>query len=145
VSKGKQPFHVTKENIVEGYGKKIGNVHKNTAFTVCDFKIDDYVVVGDTEGGLHIYDYRTLGHLKSFKKHLGPILAIKIDQENDTVFFTGSDSKVVAIKRVNEDWTLTGEVRGQSHDIFALEIVNDTLVSGGLTTDFCCYPIHNSK
>jgi WD40 repeat protein len=108
VSKGKKPFHVTKENIVEGFGKKISSVHKNTAFTVCDFKTDDYVVIGDTDGSLHIYDYKTLGHLKSFKKHLGPILTIKIDEKNDIIFYSGSDSKVVAIKRVKDDWSLTG-------------------------------------
>jgi len=46
--------------------------------------------------------------LKSFKRHLGPILAIKIDEESDTVFFSGSDSKVAAIRRINDDWVLSG-------------------------------------
>jgi hypothetical protein len=36
-------------------------------------------------------------------------------------------------------------MRGQSHDILSLELIKDTLISGGLTTDFCCYPIQNSK
>jgi len=39
---------------------------------------------------------------------LGPILAIKIDEESDTVFFSGSDSKVAAIRRINDDWVLSG-------------------------------------
>jgi len=108
MARGKTPFHVTKDNIVEGFGKKIGNVNKNGAFTVSDFKNDDYVVVGDSEGALHIYDFRTQGHLKTFKRHMGPILSIKIDGESDTIFFTGSDSKVAAVRRVNGDWVLSG-------------------------------------
>jgi hypothetical protein len=32
---------------------------------------------------------------------MGPILTIKIDDKSDTIFYSGSDSKVVAIKRVN--------------------------------------------
>jgi hypothetical protein len=59
------------------------------------------LVVGDDSGAIHIYDYKTLGHLKTFKKHLGPILAVKIDKENNCIFFTGSDSKVSAIRRAN--------------------------------------------
>ncbi len=73
-----------------------------------DYKNQDYLVVGDTDGSIHLYDFKTLGHLKSFKRHLGPILAIKIDEESDTVFFSGSDSKVAAIRRINDDWVLSG-------------------------------------
>lgn len=51
---------------------------------------------------------------------MGPILAIKIDEKSDTIYFSGSDSKVAAIRRVNNDWILAGEIRGQSHDIFSL-------------------------
>lgn len=108
LSKGKTPFHVTKENIVEGFGKKIANANKTASFTVSDFKNQDYLVIGDTDGSIILYDFKTLGHLKSFKRHMGPILAIKIDEETDTIFFSGSDSKVVAIKRVNNDWVLSG-------------------------------------
>lgn len=78
VPRAKVPFHVTKENIVEGFGKKVSASGK-AGYTVADFKVDDYLVVGDTDGAVHVYDYRTLGHLKTFKRHLGPILAIKID------------------------------------------------------------------
>jgi hypothetical protein len=64
--------------------------------------------VGDDSGTLHVYDYKTLGHLKTFKRHAGPILTIKIDDSTDTVYFTGADSKVAAIKLVNDDWMLSG-------------------------------------
>ena len=64
--------------------------------------MQEYIAIGDTEGSIHIYDYKTLGHLKSFKKHVGPILAIKIDEKSDTVFCSGPDSKIVAVKWINE-------------------------------------------
>jgi len=37
------------------------------------------VAIGDDNGALHIYDFKTLGHLKTIKRHLGAILAIKIN------------------------------------------------------------------
>ena len=45
----------------------------------------------------------------------------------------------------DENWVLSTEVRGQSHDIFSLAMLNSNgekyLISGGITTDLCFYPI----
>jgi hypothetical protein len=35
VTKGKTPFHISKEGIAEGYGKKINPFSKTSQFTVC--------------------------------------------------------------------------------------------------------------
>jgi hypothetical protein len=77
-------------------------------FTVLDYVENDFIAVADDTGAMNIYDYNNLGHLKTFKKHLGPILTIKIDKVNSTIYYSGSDSKVIAIRRVNEEWLLSG-------------------------------------
>lgn len=101
LNKTKTPYHVNKNGEIEGYGKKINKSGKNNLFTVIDYQQNDFIVTGDDTGTLNIYDYHNLGHLKTFKKHLGPILTIKIDKLNSTIYYTGSDSKVVAIRKVN--------------------------------------------
>jgi len=35
--------------------------------------------VGDDKGGLHVYDWKLLSHVKTFHEHEGPIMAIKVD------------------------------------------------------------------
>jgi hypothetical protein len=49
------------------------------------------------------------------------------------------------IRLVGEEWQLGNKVRGQSHDVFALELFEGNLVSGGITTDFCFYPLQNGE
>lgn len=70
---------------------------------------------------------------------MGAILAIKIDEMNDTIYFTGSDSKISTIKRTNDQWILGYEIRGQSHDIMSLQLYGNMLLSGGVSTDICFY------
>lgn len=76
--------------------------------------------VGDNKGALHVYDWRLLAHVKTFSEHQGPILAIKIDETTNSIYFTGSDSKVCMARLVGEEWKLGLSVRGQSHDILSL-------------------------
>lgn len=97
--------------------------------------------VGDNKGSLHIYDWKLLSHVKTFSEHQGPVLAIKIDEETKSVYFTGSDSKVCMVRLVNEEWKVGQHIRGQSHDILTLERLGRYLISGGLTTDLCFYQL----
>ena len=82
--------------------------------------------------------------MKTFRQHQAPILCIKPDQVNECVYVSGVDSKVIALKyMVEQGWVLVGEVRAQSHDIYALEMHAGMLLSGGLTTDICFYQLNN--
>jgi hypothetical protein len=86
-----------------------------------------------------------LSHVKSFHEHEGPILTIKIDEKTNTVYFSGSDSKICMVRLVNGEWRLGTSIRGQSHDILSLELYNNYLISGGLTTDLCFYSLENGE
>lgn len=102
---------------------------------------NEWVFVGDDRGALHVYDWKFLSHVKTFHEHEAPILAIKVGEDKNTVYFTGSDSKICMIRLVGHEWQLGDKIRGQSHDIMSLELMGDLLVSGGITTDFCFYPL----
>lgn len=97
--------------------------------------------MGDDKGGLHVYDWKFLSHVKSFHEHEGPILSIKISPKEETVYFSGSDSRICMIRLVGNEWRLGEKNRGQSHDVLSLELFDDYLISGGITTDFCFYPL----
>jgi WD40 repeat protein len=127
------------EGTVVGFGKKVKVVNKQATLTTCEVIPGKWVFVGDNKGSLHIYDWKLLSHVKTFSEHQGPVLAIKVDDETKSVYFTGSDSKVGMVRLVNEEWKLGQHIRGQSHDILALERLGGYLVSGGLTTDICFY------
>ncbi len=142
VSSHLQPYHVTSDGYVFGYGKKI-LAEKNTRFTVCK-ALDKYILIGDNKGRLLIYDKKYLISNITFHHHEGPILAIKV--LNDSVFYTGSDSKITCLKFVDNNWCFVHNIRGQSHDIFSLQLFdNDYLLSGGLTTDVCFYRLSENN
>lgn len=129
------------EGTIVGYGKKVKVTNKQATLTICEVMAGRWVFVGDNRGSFHIYDWKLLSHVKTFSEHQGPVLAIKIDEETKSVYFTGSDSKVCMVRLVNEEWKLGQHIRGQSHDILSLERLGRYLISGGLTTDLCFYQL----
>ena len=120
LSEATAPYHLDSDATIVGFGKKVRVVNKNAKLTVCEVIANSWVFVGDDKGCLHVYDWKFLSHVKTFSEHQGPILAVKIDEQSQSVYFTGSDSKVAMIRLVNEEWKLGQSVRGQSHDILSL-------------------------
>lgn len=65
-------------------------------------------------------------------------------ENNKSIFATGCDSKVICLKEINGKFVVSSEVRGQSHDILGMCFIDgNILVSGGLSTDLCYYPLEN--
>jgi len=64
------------------------------------------------------------------------------------VYATGVDSRILTIQFVPEQqqWSFVSLFRGQSHDILSLVLLDkNTLLSGGITTDVCIYPLFNGR
>jgi hypothetical protein len=101
-------------------GKRIQNIINGVRLTTCSAIANKWFIAGDERGGLHIYDWKLLSHTKSFHEHEGPILSIKVDADCNTVYFTGSDSKVGVVRLIDNEWKLGNSGRGQSHDVFSL-------------------------
>lgn len=87
-----------------GLGKKVKQINKGSKLTRCAVIDHKWVFVGDDRGALHVYDWKFLAHVKSFHEHEAPILAIKVSESDNTVYFTGSDSKVCLIRLIGEEW-----------------------------------------
>lgn len=90
--------------------------------------------------------------MKSFNHLKADILALEVNHKLQTIYATGVDSRVVSISLLedvetsNKDWVLSSIYRGQSHDIKSLIMLdNDTLLSGGVTTDICIYKLQEGR
>jgi hypothetical protein len=73
-------------------------------YTACEVIQNKWIFVGDDKGGLHVYDWKYMSHVKSFHEHVAAILSIKVDASTDTVYFSGSDSKIGMIRLVADRW-----------------------------------------
>ena len=138
------PYHLNAEHALTGYGKTIAKIGRHH-LTVCEVIEGQWVIVGDESGRIHVLDWKFCTPVKSFHEHMAPILTIKVHPETMTVYFSGSDSKVGIIRLVGEEWRLGTGIRGQSHDIMSLELLGDYLISGGVSTDLCFYPLSEGE
>lgn len=60
------------------------------------------------------------------------------------MYASGVDSKIVFLKKNEEDWQAACHDRGQSHDTKAMVLLNDnTLLSAGLSTDIAVYKLQS--
>jgi hypothetical protein len=100
VGENNAPYHIDSEGSLAGLGKKVRHINKTSKLTKCEVIENQWVFVGDDKGSLHVYDWKFLSHVKSFHEHEAPILTIKVSENKNTVYFTGSDSKVCLIRLV---------------------------------------------
>jgi len=122
------------------------------------------LAIGTSEGYVHFYETQHGTMLSEIKTHEADVLCLEINSasenitvEEETVYASGADSKVVALQCVTEEsdmgsvfttkWIQTSSDRGQSHDVKALCLVYPTrqLLSGGLTTDVCIYELEEGN
>lgn len=108
------------------------------------------LVCGCSNGTILFFetDFGTL--IKSIDFHQSDILTLITNSTKTTVYASGSDSRIVSIENLNENagdnWMLTSQDRGQSHDVYSLALINDNLlISAGLTTDLCLYNLENNR
>ena len=86
---------------------------------------------------------------KDFHEHSADILTIAStsNEENFIMYFSGSDSLIIAIKYIkkNNMFIYLNKFRGQSHDINSLVYLDNfnVLLSGGINTDICIYKLGN--
>lgn len=85
--------------------------------------------------------------VKQIKKHQAAILTIVGSEEHGCVYASGIDSRIICVRQLNgQEFVVSSQCRGQSHDIYSLCLLgSDVLLSGGITTDLCYYPLNNGN
>ena len=133
--------------IIKNYDNEINN--KNLIWSL--FSINsNYLAAGTSNGKILICDVNFGVIYKDFHEHSADILAIASNNSNDEnflMYFSGSDSLIIAIKYVkkNNMFIYLNKFRGQSHDINSLVYLSNfnLLLSGGINTDICIYKLGN--
>ena len=87
----------------------------------------------------------TFGTLEaSFAEHEADVLAIGVNEGEDTIYASGVDNKVISIRKVgtgNKDrWVLSKKMRDHTHDVRALALgPQGLMVTGGVDTNLIVY------
>lgn len=111
-----------------------------------------YLCTGDSTGSVIVWAKRNGNPVKIIKELQADVLTITCSK--DMIYASGIDSKVISIWLIQEEnsivgsteglkqWIYAGSIWGQSHDVKSLCLLNETtLISGGMTTDICIYPL----
>jgi WD40 repeat protein len=113
------------------------------------FITNSFIASGNKDGELKIWDYKFGNLVKSFKEHQGDILTISYSEKYNTIYYTGCDSLVVAIKYFpnTNQFKILSKLRPQSHDIHCLLLLEskNLLFSGGITSDICLINLDNGR
>jgi len=103
---------------------------------------------GDSKGQVIIWDSINYIETARFTENKSDITTIcTSNQINDCIYATGVDSKIISLSKIeSKGWVYTSCIRGQSHDINAICLTSQNeLISGGVTTDICVYPLQNGR
>lgn len=119
-------------------GTMLHRINNKHAVWTLEINSHNELITGDADGAVSVWDVRSCTLLQTFKEHEGDILALAV--EDNHIYATGADSRVIKLTRHKNSWILQGKCRGQSHDIRALAKYKDLLLSGGVTSDVCIYP-----
>ena len=120
---------------------------KNMIWSLCSIN-SKYLFAGDSTGRLLILDMKTGNINQEINEHKGDILTMCFNNnlEKPIIYYSGVDSLIGCIKydKKNNEFIFTSSFRGQSHDVNTLALLDDdTLLSGGNTTDICIYHLFN--
>ena len=120
---------------------------KSTIFAWRMLCIANNLVLGCSNGNINFYETKFGTLMKNVNFHQADILCLCSNSKGNAVYASGSDSRVISIENLGDNnWVLTSQDRGQSHDVYSLVLINDgLLVSGGLTTDLCLYRLSNNR
>jgi len=103
-------------------------------------------VSGDSRGHTELWSgkYGTLE--ASFAEHEADVLAIAVNEGEDTIYASGVDNKIISIRKVSptgkERWVLSKKARDHTHDVRALALgPQGLLVTGGVDTNLIVYSV----
>nr|XP_039269150.1 U3 small nucleolar RNA-associated protein 4 homolog [Styela clava] len=122
---------------------------KNTIVWAVKILSNNTIVSGDSTGKVNFWNGKNTTLLKSFQNHRADVLSLCVSHDEKVVYASGVDSRVLAINcssaMVGEDdpssattvdsWVLGATLQKHTHDVRALAIVGNYLVSGGVDTN----------
>lgn len=128
---------------------------------------DSTIISGDNRGHLQFWNGKVGVLTNTIEQHTGEIYCIVASPEEDAIFASGTDSRVIVVNKVlvstdrdkditdpeqttdrggEASWVYSTAQRAHSHDVMTLAICTATggepvLLSGGMDCKLCLYPI----
>ncbi|XP_054718181.1 U3 small nucleolar RNA-associated protein 4 homolog [Uloborus diversus] len=113
----------------------LSRASKNTPTIVwCIAVTSDFTIIsGDSCGKTSFWDGNSCTLLSSFNVHSGDVLTFCLNKEEDTLYCSGVDSTIVKYMKCETlgKWMKSIQIYVHTHDVQALQLVGDYLVSGG--------------
>lgn len=108
-------------------GKRGRLIQKSSLIWTIKLLADGTIITGDSEGNLSLWDLETATLRTQFNTHKGPILALCVAADEETIWCAGVDPRVVEVRRnpnVNTGWQLGHVNQICSRDLHALAHVH---------------------
>jgi len=118
---GRVQSHITlAKSLTKRKGKRGRLLQKSQLIWTVELLSDGTIVTGDSEGVLSLWDVKTATLKTQFKTHDGPILALCVSHDQQTVWCSGVDPRLVEVKRSSLD--LSGWQLGHSNAICTRDV-----------------------
>ena len=108
------------------------------------FLSDTTIVSADSLGKIQLWNSKHGTLRQSFQLHLADVLTLAVNEEEDTIYASGVDHKLVRLQKLKDKkggWVKTAEVRQHSHDIRSIALSKTGIIaSGGLDTQLILCP-----
>lgn len=128
------------KSLTKRKGKRGRLLQKSSLVWTIKMLADGTIVTGDSEGNLSLWDLETATLKTQFNTHKGPILALCVAADEETIWCAGVDPRVVEVKRncdVHTGWQLghvnhicTRDVHALAH-VHVLGHTSEGIVFGG--------------
>lgn len=130
---GKQVNHIT-GNLTRGLNSYIWSLIVLS---------DNTIISGDNRGTVQVWDGTTCVLMQSIHQHTAEILSLAVSPDENNVYATGVDSRVICIRRINNafgntgmdpspadsQWLYSSAHRPHSHDVYALAVCHTSVTS----------------
>ena len=111
------------------------------------FLSDTTIVSADSLGKIQLWNGKHGTLRQSFQLHLADVLTLAVSEEEDTIYASGVDHKLVRLQKLKDKkgaWVKTAEVRQHSHDVRSIALSKAGIIaSGGLDTQLILCPMES--
>lgn len=125
-------------------GSWTAEVGKSVPVLCLEVFADQLLAAGAADGRVHVLDLRfgvSVQILQGFST--AQVTCLALDAPHGLLYWSGFDSRVFAAKfdPAAGAFQVVGQNRGQTHEVNALVVAGDRLLSAGRTSDFCVFRI----
>ncbi|KAL4234748.1 U3 small nucleolar RNA-associated protein 4 [Mactra antiquata] len=122
---------------------------KETVIWCVAFLSDMTIVSGDSRGKTCFWNGKQGTLIKAIQSHKGDVYCLSVDKTETSIVSSGVDSSVVKFSYIAprensdwKDWVATFVHNQHTHDVRAIQMIDKTVVTGGVDTNLIQFDLH---